>query len=72
MDRKAFYSKRIGVEICPTCEGNGSKDREVCSTCGGFGLVEIQTSNPINKRIKAIGNVNKQVCPIFMIKEALK
>jgi len=39
MSLKNFNPERIGMGICPDCNGCGRKKGAVCSKCGGFGFV---------------------------------
>jgi DnaJ-class molecular chaperone len=52
MDRKTkkgFEPEKYGMMICPYCNGNGSllngsDGMDVCTKCGGFGLVKKDTN----------------------------
>jgi DnaJ-class molecular chaperone len=40
MKSKAFNPDKIGMRICPHCNGYGRKYGTVCSRCGGFGYIK--------------------------------
>ena len=42
---KMFNPEKYGMEVCPLCKGKGKIDKKpgelnVCTGCGGFGLIK--------------------------------
>jgi DnaJ-class molecular chaperone len=46
MHKKAFDPEKYHMALCPSCYGHGfieyHEGRNVCSKCGGFGLIKIE------------------------------
>ena len=51
MDLKIFNSGKFGMITCPSCNGCGyyyNPDYQVCTSCGGFGLIKMEAERDTN------------------------
>jgi len=46
---KTFDPEKIGMVLCPLCDGKGftiNSKRKCCQKCGGFGLIKKENGRP--------------------------
>jgi len=48
---KTFDPEKIGMVLCPLCNGKGftiNPKRKCCQKCGGFGLIKMEVEKDTN------------------------
>jgi len=48
---KTFDPEKIGMVLCPLCDGKGftiNPKRKCCQKCGGFGLIKMEVEKDTN------------------------